>query len=318
MIKFPNQRSVAGKWVSHQRTAYNLGVLSEERINELERIPGWSWNARIARWGAIYEQLVSFVRENKRLPLQYSKNEHEKVLATWVSNRRRDHRQGKLSQERVYKLKQVPGWCWNALTIAWDSLYDRTLEFVKKNGRLPLRRHKEESGNDSEERILGTWAHTQRGMYRHRKLSQKRIKNLEQIPGWTWSRADQWDLTYEQVLEFVREHKRFPSKNRPKEKSLCFWNSTQRIKKGKLSLERSKKLEQIPGWSWNLHGDNWLAKYKKLAIFVRKKLPSQVSKDPEERILGNWLASQRASKRKGNISRERIVKLERIPGWFLG
>lgn len=316
MIKFPRQRNKVGKWISHQRTAFSLGELSQKQIKKLELLPGWTWNAQIGRWDAIYEELISFTRKNKRLPLQYGKNKHEKILGTWVQNRRRDHRGGKLPQERVNRLEQVPGWCWNALSVAWDSLYNRTLTFVKENGRLPSRHTLRHS---PEERILGTWSHTQRGRYRDQKLPQKRIKNIEQIPGWSWSLlTNQWDSTYEQVLDFVKKYKRFPSKNNPKEKSLCFWNSTQRIKKRKLSRERSRKLEQIPGWSWNVHDDNWLAKYKKLTIFVRKrkKLPSQTSRDPEESIVGNWVATQRSFKKKDSISKERIVKLEQIPGWF--
>ena len=38
-----------GKWVGKQRQKFKNGDLSKERIEELESLPGWTWNAKLSR-----------------------------------------------------------------------------------------------------------------------------------------------------------------------------------------------------------------------------------------------------------------------------
>jgi Helicase associated domain len=36
-----------GEWIQTQRKAYKAGKMTQERIDLLEKLPGWSWNTRI-------------------------------------------------------------------------------------------------------------------------------------------------------------------------------------------------------------------------------------------------------------------------------
>jgi len=35
-------------------------------------------------------------------------------LGIWIANRRKDHKSGRLSHERVARLEALPGWVWGA------------------------------------------------------------------------------------------------------------------------------------------------------------------------------------------------------------
>ena len=48
-IRYPSKddddkkRQALAQWVEDQRESYRHGTLSQEQINKLERIPGWTW-----------------------------------------------------------------------------------------------------------------------------------------------------------------------------------------------------------------------------------------------------------------------------------
>ena len=103
-----------GYWVASQRRAYILGRLSPERISALEAVPGWTWNAREAKWWAGFAELKRFgatfghlqVSQNYRTPGGGDR------LGCWVSNQRVAKRAGQLSAERVAALEALSGWTW--------------------------------------------------------------------------------------------------------------------------------------------------------------------------------------------------------------
>lgn len=113
--------------------------------------------------------------------------------------------------------------------------------------------------------------------------------------------------------------------NDPRRKSVARWISQQRTlySKGSLSQDRTDKLEQMSGWSWNLYTDQWYATYRNvLAFFIKNgRCPSNRRnrrKNPEEAYLADWCMNHRQAykRHKGKLSREKINILEAIPGWF--
>ncbi len=302
-----SKRRRLGKWIQHQRTLYRQGQLLEKRIKQLEQISEWNWSPRTARWNTTYERVLAFVEKNEKFPTQYSQDEPEKILGTWIQNRRRAHRNGTLPQRQVEKLEQISGWSWkNALTKRWQTNCEKVLAFVRKNGRLPYR-------NSEKETTLANWVHTQRENYQKKRLSQQRIERLEQIPRWSNNPfSDQWDFMCKQVSVFVKKYQELP-----KEKSLKTWISVQRRvkRKKRLSQQRIERLEQISKWTWDPHADNWGTKYSKISAFVKryKRLPSQNGQD---QVLGCWIIIQRQKYKKGKLSSGQIKQLEAISGWF--
>ena len=93
------------------------------------------------------------------------------------------------------------------------------------------------------------------------------------------------------------------------------WVGVQRgkYKKGKLSGEQVKKLEEI-GFVWSILVE-WEENFLLLLDYKNEKgncLVTQTYKTVEGAKLGNWVGVQRREKKKGRLSGERVKKLEEI------
>ena len=62
-----------GSWVSNQRKNKSKNLLSQDRIERLEALPGWSWDPFTEQWEEAFEQLQSYVNQhgNARVPNSY-------------------------------------------------------------------------------------------------------------------------------------------------------------------------------------------------------------------------------------------------------
>lgn len=123
--RFPRQKSEApdearvGMWLTNLRTAQRRGELESgpgaARAEWLaEHVPGWEGRGeRDAVWQQTARELGTWVgaTDAGRWPKIRSADADERRLATWLKNRRDDHRAGRLSRERVVFLDQcAPGW----------------------------------------------------------------------------------------------------------------------------------------------------------------------------------------------------------------
>ena len=85
----------------------------------------------------------------------------------------------------------------------------------------------------------------------------------------------------------------------------------------KLSPERGKRLEALPGWSWDAVADQWEEGFQYLSAFVRQEGHARVPDKHHENgfRLGQWVRIQRSVHKQGKLSPERIERLEALPGW---
>ena len=51
-----------GSWVSDQRKNKSKNLLSQDRIERLEALPGWSWDPFTEQWEEAFGQLQSYVK----------------------------------------------------------------------------------------------------------------------------------------------------------------------------------------------------------------------------------------------------------------
>jgi hypothetical protein len=106
-----------GTWVSNRRQDFRAGELSAERITVLEAFPGWVWDPHATDFQEGLAVLGQFVGQEGHARVAQSHVESfegaEFSLGSWVSNRRRDFKAGKLSAERIDALEAFPGWEWN-------------------------------------------------------------------------------------------------------------------------------------------------------------------------------------------------------------
>lgn len=105
-----------GSWVSTQRAAHTRGILSVDRVDALEALPGWSWSPISDRWHQSFELLVQFVRREGHARVPRSHRESGLALGAWVTTQKTRHTQGSLSPEKIALLEALPGWAWAAPT----------------------------------------------------------------------------------------------------------------------------------------------------------------------------------------------------------
>ncbi len=95
-----------GSWCSRKRRKKNK--LNTEEYEKLELLDGWSWSVQDDRFNKTYNELLKWIRINKRLPSHHSKEELEARLGRWYNTRKQDY--DKMSSIRIKKLKNIPGW----------------------------------------------------------------------------------------------------------------------------------------------------------------------------------------------------------------
>lgn len=105
-----------GLWVTIQRQNYRKQKLTDDRIQSLGKLPGWSWRIRASgKWEHGFKYLKSFVKNegHARVPFKYVTKDGYK-LGAWVSRKRQSYLKGNLSEERIQSLEKLPGWTWFA------------------------------------------------------------------------------------------------------------------------------------------------------------------------------------------------------------
>ena len=103
-----------GGWVSKRRAEYYDHQLSKDKIKKLESLKDWDWNPSKSRFNEGIENLKKYINEfgNGMVHQTYiSKNNFR--LGRWVSERRRDYRNGLISKENIKELESLDGWIWS-------------------------------------------------------------------------------------------------------------------------------------------------------------------------------------------------------------
>ena len=97
-----------GDWAARQRRDYQLGKLSQERIQRLESLPNWEWTPDDARW-----------KEKWKLSLESGMVFGSHVtksgikLGVWQAKQRLLYKRGDLPKDKIKLMRQVPNWKWS-------------------------------------------------------------------------------------------------------------------------------------------------------------------------------------------------------------
>jgi superfamily II DNA or RNA helicase len=203
---------------------------------------------------------------------------------------------------------------WERQRLHWISQYDK------------LQRNPLQKSINKDERKAGLWQAAQRCCYKKKenRMTSERIKILEGTSGWKWEEDDNWEV---QRQKWIKQYNKLgkspsPSSKNTDEKSTANWQHNQRQiyrkKENRMTQERIKILERTPGWKWD-EEDNWEIQRQCWIIQYRKigKIPSEKSKDIDEKKAGKWKQHQRQNYKKKEkcMTQERIKILEETPGW---
>ncbi|AQT81508.1 helicase [Mycolicibacterium litorale] len=308
-----------GTWVNSQRTRYVAGTLEPERVQRLEGVPEWVWDARSDLWEEGFQYLLDYVTEygNAQVPSSYTNDCYR--LGQWVSVQRSNNNKGNLASERRRRLEELPGWSWDVKTAAWEDSFRKLLEFVDEYGTSRVPQSYSKDGFR-----LGSWVNTQRQAYVKATLDPALIRRLESLDQWSWNpRDDAWEEGFRRLTDYIQNHPECPlpqqSYIEPDAYKLGSWVVVQRTAydKATLSEERQRRLESLPGWSWDPLADAWEERYSQLLEYVKEYGTSRV---PQTHTvsgfrLGAWVQKQRSSYAKGVLSQPRQRRLEELPGW---
>jgi hypothetical protein len=143
----------------------NKGELSDYRIKRLDDI-GFVWEK-------MFEALIDYKKNYGDCNVPGGRLENKK-LATWVCEQRTNYRKGKLSKNQIKRLEDV-GFVWELQKLKWEEKFDALKEYKKNHGdcNVPRRWKKNQQ--------LANWVASQHARYRNKKLSEGRIKRLEDI-----------------------------------------------------------------------------------------------------------------------------------------
>jgi superfamily II DNA or RNA helicase len=312
-----------GMWVQQQRKFAKLGRLEEPRQQLLDSLPGWSWNQLDDQWEFAFTRLKVFIHQTgtSRVPIAYQDEEGFK-LGTWVSVQRRPANRRANGPERESRLETLPDWTWDPFEEIWEESFAALSNYAARSGTTRTPRGFKEGGIS-----IDSWATRQRRAYKDKTLSMERINRLSLLPDWTWDPLNEdWEYCFSELKKFVDLNPTTPSP--PKYMRLdngtllYSWISNQRNRKqaGKLSQERARALESIPGWSWTgeMHNSQWEEGFDALRVFSSTDNPETELKlisYGNGNNLAEWVQTQRSQFRQGKLSTARATRLNELPNW---
>lgn len=133
-----------------------------------------------------------------------------------------------------------------------------------------------------------------------------------------------WEAALSALTEFTaREgHTLVPRNASGFSIDLGTWVAVQRVRhrRGQLTLERTARLEAVPGWTWDPLQDQWDAGLLAWTQFARREGRTRIPTDHVEAgiNISQWASLQRRLYRARKLHQERIVRLQSVPGWTWG
>ena len=200
---------------------------------------------RSEQWNARYRELEAFKAEHGHCSVPQKLG----TLGGWVNSQRTARNSGTLTEERVRKLDDI-GFNWGTARgrrgtpMSWDDRLAELITYKTEHGHCNI---PQSLGS------LGKWVDNQRHQKRKGKLSDERVRKLNDIE-FQWSPHNSlptWDERLVELVQFKADHGHC-GVSRRKMKSLAAWVESQRSrrKKGKLAEDRIKKLDVL-GFEWN-------------------------------------------------------------------
>lgn len=331
-----------GNWTVAARRMKSTGQISPDRIKELEAVPGWSWeatsridrlesiqgwswNPKQERWRIGFAKLLEYLKAygNTRVPVAYITSEGFR-LGNWIATARSKKSRGQLSPSRTKELEALPGWSWGILDEAWEKGLRILEEHIATGGDPNVPISYVTSGGFK----LGAWVDRQRLLWLDQRLDQHRAARLNAVTSWSWVRDKglngslDWEDSFSRLLEYLdREgHVAVPRGHEALDGfRLGDWVRSQKKSRSRLSPERKRRLEELPGWKWTVgipREVRWEQAFQALRDFAAIQGDARVAKDfiaDSGFRLGSWVHKQRSEI--SRLSLEQKEQLEALPGW---
>ena len=304
VLKTNNDR--LSNWVSKLRRDYNKGTLAKEKIAQLEAMH-FDWNPLETDWNKMYVALKEYIKKNgnSRVPNNFADNPK---LGNWANTRRAFYHKGKLSKTSFLKLEAI-GFDWNPLETIWHEMYDALKEYKDKKGDCLVPQ------NYPQNQKLGRWVAAQRRKFTNNKISQEKVRLLDNISFAWFPKEDEWREMYELLHNFFKKHGHCRISTNDKNLSdLGKWCSRVRsvYQIGKLPTKRVNQLEKL-SFDWDLRDARWNSMFDELIKFKKENKHCLVRpSNCENPELIKWVNYQRDYYKLNSLSKERLRKLKDV------
>ena len=197
----------------------------------------------------------------------------------------------------------------DSLGVSWDQRYGELVAFKQREGHCNV------PSTYRENQQLATWLDGVRQSRKRGTLSSDRIALLEDL-GFIWQpHREVWAQRLEELAAFkaANGHCDVPVVYL-ENPFLGRWLDKQRHekKRGVLSEERTKQLVAL-GVAWDPLDKFWERRFEDLSRFKAQHGHCNVPVEfPDNPSLGNWLNNQRSLQRGGELSLDRVKRLERL------
>ena len=297
-----------GLWVNVQRT--NKEKLTPDRIKRLDDL-GFSWDARADQWEEAFAALKIFSEKTGHCNVDEGVIAGGMKLASWIIRQRQFKKKGLLSTLQLRRLNSIK-FSLDPRTDNWEEAFTALKKFWTRE------RHCKVPDDHIENDIqLGSWISVQRGLKKNGKLLHDRAKRMAKL-GVTWDvLSEQWEQAFLAVKKFHKREKHWniPEAHIEDGVRIGDWAGVQRIarNKGKLSQDRLMRLD-AEGFSWDPRSQKWEMSFKLLEQFRKRaghcRVPQSLKVDGVN--LGSWVNYLRMAKKKGQLTPERIKRLDAL------
>ena len=320
----PKQREVfdghrLGDWVNGAR--YRKQLMTQEQIALLEDIPGWAWDMNEAAWNRGFAYLEAYVEEFGRADVTRDcVTEDGFNLGGWVSNQRNalnTNVRKLLTDEKIRKLEALPHWVWSLRDANWNKFIEELNKFYLLNGHTKVPQAYISSSGFKLGASCKMWRQNQR------KLSDAKMSQLSQFPDWVWNLAEQkWFDDFEHLKKFVKKYGHANVPNPYVDETgfkLGAWVGRIRSRPHGKTPGQIAQLEALPGWVWNANEAAWELGMHHLNSYVKKhgdaSVPSGGFITEDGYNLSSFVSRAMQAGKKGKLGKEKIDKLEALPGW---
>ncbi|MEU3877654.1 Helicase associated domain protein [Streptomyces sp. NPDC029704] len=233
-------------------------------------------------------------------------------LGQWLVKQRQFHRKGWLADDRITALEKA-SIVWDPSEARWTAAYESAARWHAEHGHLDIPQSEAGDGND----MLGQWIVRQRQHRRAGRLSEERIRRLDDL-GMIWEHRDQaWQKNLDTLAAYRKEFgdTLVPQRYEYNGIRLGAFVSQMRAKytAGKLSAQRISDLERV-GMAWS--DEHGLRKRALAAAVSWHRLHGSLSMPYDTRHdgvhLGAWLARQRAAHADGKLPSHLIDALNKL------
>ena len=237
-------------WVAAQREAYAANSLATNRIELLDGLPQWEWDADRIRWLQAVTAATLYVWRHRTLASVRRETRFDEFpLGKWIQRCREEYRVGTMSADRVAELEALPGWSWGRLQ-HWNIGLGLLRRYIAETGHACPPAKTVIDGYS-----LGEWVNRCRQQYKRGNLDPQRRDALESLPGWRWDlREHRWRCGLSALKDYVAAHGHAHPSRRERINGYPVgeWVYTQRATRarGRLSPRRAAELSRLPGWYW--------------------------------------------------------------------